>query len=210
MRLSVKRKLYHHIEYEVRDSQGKMIRKGIVECKSWTYRLLEIVASFLYKAGVKTGTAYYCYGSNATLLTDTGGGKRRLLRSAYKTAKGAEAGVGDDSAGIVVGTNPTPFDPSQYNLLAKIPNGTGAGQLQYGAVTIENPSETLFRVIRTFSNSSGSPITVYEIGLIVETADVCNSNICLCTLLLDRTVVEAGIEVPDGSTLTLRYILGWT
>jgi len=207
MKLSAKSKLYHHIEYEVRDLKGRIIRKGIVECKSWTYRLLEIVASFLYRANVKSTSTSYPYATRVSLVMDTSGTRRDLLRAATQSCKGAEAGAGDDSAGIVVGTDPTPYDPSQYNLLAKIPHGTGEGQLQYGNVTIEQASDTLFRVIRTFTNSSGAPITVYEIGLIIETIYHWGG---LATFLLDRTVVEAGIEVPDGSTLTLRYILGWT
>jgi hypothetical protein len=61
---------------------------------------------------------------------------------------------------------------AKYALAAKIANGTGAGQLQYGAVSITAPAtigqKRQITVARVFTNNSGASITVNEVGLVVS------------------------------------------
>ena len=75
----------------------------------------------------------------------------------------------------MVGTGNTAPTINDYNLESKISHGTGAGQLQYGAVTFGEPtcdaSSCHFTITRDFSNSSGAEIVVYEIGLICRAVD---------------------------------------
>jgi hypothetical protein len=62
----------------------------------------------------------------------------------------------------------------------------------------------LFRVVRSFTNASGAAITVYEVGLIVALPRDWSYYACF---LLARDVISGGINVPDGATLTLRYVI---
>jgi hypothetical protein len=122
------------------------------------------------------------------------------------------ATASSDAYGVRVGSGSTSPTPSDYNLATLISNGSGSGQLQYGATTVEavtiNGQTTSFRVIRTFSNSSGSTVTVREIGLsakiLVSTAPSFDY------VLIARDVLGSAVDVPNGSTLTVRYILSTT
>jgi|WetSurMetagenome_2_1015567.scaffolds.fasta_scaffold244258_1 hypothetical protein len=125
--------------------------------------------------------------------------------------------TGDDSYGILVGTGNTPPTISDYALQTKIAHGVGAGQLQCGGVTFGLPTSNLttshFTVTRNFANGSGSPITVYEIGLYVKgdsplpwLGQRWNSSLRnnFCTI---RDVILAGINILNGETLTVNYRL---
>jgi hypothetical protein len=74
----------------------------------------------------------------------------------YATGAGmaCNAGAGVTTHGIMVGTGTGAFDFDNYALGTLIAHGTGAGQLQYGAVTFNAPqtsgNDRYFEIIRTF------------------------------------------------------------
>lgn len=111
------------------------------------------------------------------------------------------AGAGITTYGTVVGSGTGAFDFDNYALGTLIAHGTGAGQLQYGAVTFNAPqtsgNDRYFEIIRTFQNGSGSGVTVNEIGLYGNSASV---YFCLA-----REVLGTSITVPNGQTLTVTY-----
>jgi len=112
------------------------------------------------------------------------------------------AGAGDDSFGIVVGTGTTPPAPDDHSLESKIPHGTSAGQLDYGATgvsTVAVRDNSIFIYIdRTFTNLSGADIDISEVGLITYTAK---------WLLLARDVFSPPVTVADGAAVTIRYTI---
>jgi hypothetical protein len=195
------------IEYEVRDKNGKLLSKGKLPAKSWVGNIIGMLSS-LMSMWVGPTSAYY-HAGRADLI-DTSGSNRYLLIGGSSTGVylGGCGPAGDTSAGIVVGTSDTSVSLGQYNLQSPIAHGTGAGQLSYGATTVESlvkDTAWYFRVIRTFTNSSGGSITVREIGLFVRLGMGPSPNYFSC--MLARDVLTSPITIPNGSTLTVRYII---
>jgi hypothetical protein len=191
------------IEFEVRDKNGKLIEKGKFPAKSWVGNIIGLLSAILSTWGASS-SAYYV--PTRTDLIDTSGTARSMALGAISSncPLGGCASAGETGAGIVVGSSDTPVSIGQYALISQIGHGTGSGQLQYGATTVETISKNstwLFRVIRAFSNSSGSTVTVREIGLYAKLGSAGQ------TCMLARDVPASPINVPAGSTLTVRYII---
>jgi len=92
---------------------------------------------------------------------------------------------------------------------SKIGHGTGSGQLLYNPMTFEditNPSGNIlqFRMTRVFTNNSGADITVKEFGLLAKGKDNTDNP---RSFLIARDVLSEPITIPDGYSLTLRYIV---
>jgi hypothetical protein len=198
------------IEYEVRDKNGKLIEKGKFPAKSWVGNIVGLL-SCMISTWSAASSGYYATPPSRTDLLDTGGNARGVGIAAaaaqYPTLGGC-APSGDTTAGIVVGSSDTPVSLSQYSLGALIPHGTSSGQLSYGPTSVESLSKDttwLFRIVRTFSNSSGASVTVREIGLYVRLS--MSSSPYYFSCMLARDVPTSAISVPNGSTLTVRYII---
>jgi len=125
------------------------------------------------------------------------------------------AAANDDSYGIVVGTGNTPPTINDYALQTKVAHGNGAGQVQYGGVTFglptSNTTTSHFTVTRNFSNVSGNPVVIYEMGLYVKGDNPLpwishrysqSYRYNFCTI---RDVIPAGITILNGETLTINY-----
>jgi hypothetical protein len=195
------------IEYEVRDKNGKLIEKGKFPAKSWVGNIVGLLSAIL-STWASTGS-YYAVSTRSD-LTDTSGTARNTMLGAGPgtVTLGGCAPAGDTSAGIVVGSSDTPVSLSQYSLGALITHGTGSGQLSYGPTSVESLSKDtawFFRIVRTFSNSSGASVTVREIGLYVRLG--MSSSPYYYSCMLARDVPTSPISVPNGSTLTVRYII---
>jgi hypothetical protein len=196
-----------YLEIEVRDTNGKLLTFRKTKAKSLLAPFLGLVKGQLATSFGSTANA-----GNSTLL-DISGATRTYPAtvSNYSTyfLMTSNAGPGDSSYGLVVGSSDAPNAVNQYVMGAIIPNGTGANQLSYGTQTfenIQNPSGTnywFFRIIRTFTNNSTSSITVKEIGLMVCAYD---SGLAARYFLIARDVISP-VTVPSGATLTVRYIL---
>jgi hypothetical protein len=199
------------IEYEVRDKNGKLIEKGKFPAKSWVGNIVGLLSCMISTWSTASSTYYGTPPSRSDLL-DTGGNARGVgLTAATPNTPtlGGCAPVGDTTAGIVVGSSDTPVSIGQYSLQSLINHGTGSGQLSYGATTVEPlVKDTIwyFRVVRTFSNSSGATITVREIGLYVRLGTITASPY-YTSVMFARDVPTSPITVPAGSTLTVRYII---
>jgi len=195
-----------YIEYEVKDKNGKIIQKGKRKGHSWVGNIIGLLSSLTNRT-----TSYGCstpvyYGS--TDLVDTTGTAVGVPKGG-----GVNAGSGESNYGIVIGQSDAPVALSQYNLLAKISHGTSSGQMLYNASTAEamvKDTTWYFRVIRTFTNNSGASIVVREIGLVFNLPASTGSTSGGYNVLLARDVIPNGITVPNGSTLTLRYIISYS
>jgi hypothetical protein len=186
------------IETEIRDKDGKLIKKSRQEAHS----LLKNFACFLYALlGATSVTRNNTSGSSATFygsFTVTSAGTEHPLSCA--------APSGDDSFGIQVGTSDTAVTRDDYKLGSKISHGSGSGQLAYGSMTVEavdgTPPASRFRVIRVFSNNTTETITVKEIGLAIRNVWMSLNQ----AFLIARDVLTSPQDVPSGATLTVRYI----
>ncbi len=187
------------LECEVRDKNGKLISKHQQVSKS----LLKNFALAL--KGIMAGSLQ----NKSVTLKDTSGISRGYpyMSTAYLYIFFVNAAAGDANFGILVGSGTKAVTRDDYNLVSKIAHGSEAGQLAYGATTVEDPDgtppDTVFRVIRTFTNNYAESITVNEIGLAFHTYD--NSAGALC-FLIARDVLSTPQSIPSGATLTVRYI----
>jgi len=190
------------IEIEVTDENGRLLERRREESHSWVGNFVKALF----------GTLYTHLRSQVTSVKLVDGTEKafpnlNIQTEPYMKLKAAE---GDDTHGVVVGSGDTPVSIDDYNLASKIPNGTGAGQLSYGPVTMDAPMKTdsgyLFRVVRTFTNNSGGDITVKEVGLIAYHKHVDGA----VYFLIARDVLASPVTVPNGSTLTVRYIVQYS
>jgi len=190
-------------EIEVRDSKGKLLKRKRFRSHSYLTQFIAMIR----------GQQFHVYGnsnSGNTSLNDITGTSRGYPYSSsglYYTGMSLNCGAGSSEYGIVVGTGTTPNSTSTYALASIITHGVGAGQLSYGNQTFEpltiSGNDVYFRVIRTFTNSSGASITVNEVGLYVKAYD---SITIACIFCIARDLISGGIVVPNGATLTIRYI----
>jgi hypothetical protein len=190
------------IEFEVRDKNGKLIQKGKFPAKSWVGNIIRLL-NMLWKTWVSSTTGNVSYYNLPSVLLDTTNTLRGFAIGPGASGYfGGAAPAGDTSAGILLGTSDTPVSLAQYNLLGLISHGTGSGQLSYGATVVEDltiGATYYFRIIRTFTNNSGASITVREIGLFLKPHPY--------SYMFARDVPTSPITIPDGSTLTVRYII---
>jgi hypothetical protein len=196
-------------ELEVKDKNGKLLSQKKTPARSWLKAFIVILkGEFATRHGAAVG-------SGNVSVVDEGGTARTYpfhssaAPASYGMNLSTLADAGDVSHGIIVGTSDTPNALTTYALGGKIANGTGSGQLIYGAESIEdvtNPSgnDLQFRITRTFTNNSGSTITVKEVGLLIKKFDTTGTG---RSFLAARDVLPSPVDVPDGATLTIRYVV---
>jgi hypothetical protein len=203
-----------YIELEVKDREGRLLGRKKVRAQSWVGNVVSLLSCIL--SGGTTSIDYLSlyYMISRADMVDVGGNARGLVMAIQSPGLrlGAAADAGVDAFGILAGTSSTPVTIGQYNLGAKITHGTGAGQLSYGATTVEamvKDTTWYFRVIRAFTNNSSADITVYEVGLFVR-LPYGTSSASNTVIMLARDVISGGILVPAGATLTVRYIISYS
>ena len=117
-------------------------------------------------------------------------------------------GSNDDRYGILIGTGTSAPTIIDDNLSQVISNGASVGQMQYGAVSVTgavtntSTNSGYFTVSRTFTNNSGSSITVSEVGLVAWTGGNSPNN---QFYLIIHDLLPSPITVPNGSSLTISY-----
>ena len=179
----------------VRDNKGRVIKKRRFHSRSYVIAMTDILAVQIQQVGV--GLA----------ITDTSGVSRAIAMAAISFASLAAAG--DATKGTVVGTGINAVAITDIALQTLITHGTGAGQLQYGIQTFQNPitagATRKFSMTRTFINGSGSSITVQEAGLYALAGSGTTWSFCIA-----RDRIAGGQAVLAGETLTVQYDIGVT
>ena len=120
-------------------------------------------------------------------------------------------------SGASAGSTPS---PTAFKLVAQIPAGTSSGQIEYGAVSLTQPTTsgqiTQFTISRSFTNVSGSTLTVTEIGLIVYvtgfamTTTTTGTAVSSDYFLIAYDIPSSEIPVQNGQTLTITYTFSVT
>jgi len=183
-------------EVEVYDKNGNLIEKKKGRGNCILYNLMRLLSA------MRNPSDY----NNSWQVINTLGNSASISKVVFDTTNCSWlAPEGADSYGIVVGTGTTSVSLDDYNLASQIKNGTGAGQLKYGATEKYDYSEQGSNVVdlgvkRSFTNNSGSSITINEIGLIAMVGD---GNLNYYVLLM-RDVISA-TTVPDGGVVTVTY-----
>jgi hypothetical protein len=195
-------KLGFRYQLDVRDKNGKLLSLTKGASHSFVRNWIRILQCMMKAQNGMVSTVVLKDTSNVD-RTCYGSATTPDIRSVI--ACGAEAA--NANYGIVVGSSDLAFDRTHYNLQGKIAHGTGAGQLIYGATAVEDYSETdsqaRFRMTRTFTNNTGSTVTVKEIGIVFANLAVGVT----WNILMARDVLTSPQAIPDGATLTVRYTL---
>jgi hypothetical protein len=196
-------------EIEVIDKNGKIIKREKRKSHSWLKNFVGILkGEFGTRHNTTTG------GGNITLTDIDGSNRTYPMHSTYTKQTNlcnlsALADAGDLTHGILVGSGDTPNGSGTYSLATLILHGLTSGKLSYGVTQIDdlsNPSglDWQTRLIRSFYNGSGSSITVKEIGIAIKKLD---NSTDPHTFLIARDVLTSPSSIPDGSTMTVRYII---
>jgi hypothetical protein len=196
-----------YLEWDVTDKDGKLIDKGRKESQTWVGNIVRFLWMLFQGANVTSVASRYQADTPAAIRNTANTSKAMGLVSSNSTYLGVGVGAGE-LVGIVVGASDAAVNINQYDLVSKILHGAGAGQLFYGANTVDSLSETsstfTFRVVRSMTNQSGGSVTVREIGLFIKLS---TSPGDIYVSMLARDVLSSPITVPAGSTLTVRYIV---
>ena len=122
-------------------------------------------------------------------------------------AWGFNIGSGSSTYGIVIGTGNAPNTTNTYALESQIANGTGSGQMQYGATTTGNVTTSGNTISvtsgRTFTNNSGASITVAEVGVYMQ-ASALYSN-AVQQWAFARDVLASPITVANTTPISVYY-----
>jgi len=193
------------IELEVRDKNGKLIEFRRQKSDSFVKGLIGLLRGI-----------FRCVAGSAMTdepITELGGASKNFFSQSYGTPGGfgrahaCNAPAGNAAYGLIVGTGTTPVTMTDVALATKIAHGSGSGQLNYGAHTVDasviDSTTAKFNFVRTFSNASGAAITVNEIGIYLSALDSAEAQWYIC---IARDIISGGVSVPNGSTLTVRYI----
>lgn len=116
--------------------------------------------------------------------------------------------------GIVVGTGVNAVTPTDYALQTKVAHGRAATQLEFGGcepmnIAFADPNGS-FQLRRYFTNLSGAPITINEVGIygVGTTYGVIAAMkawpFCICR---DSLVVSGPVLVNDTELLRVTYTI---
>ena len=215
-------KLY--LECEVRDKNGKLLSKYKKESESLLKNFMIMLQTMFNIQILSTEIGFDVVTEYNVTVKDTSGLSKTVTLGAYMRNQYRGYGYitflpmcmnaqqNDDTYGIQVGSSPASVSRDDYMLGGKILSGSGNGQLAYGVTTVEipdgTPPDTVFRVIRTFTNNTSDNITVYEIGLVIANQVASNQSTLQAPIyvLIARDVLTSPQTIPPGATLTVRYI----
>jgi hypothetical protein len=112
---------------------------------------------------------------------------------------------------IQLGSSTQAFNPTLNSLAAPIANGSGAGQLSYGPMSVTYSGTTIY-VYRTVINESPTTISVTEIGLMatiyLQFQNTSNAyQATTYTYLLTYDTFSPAITLPPGAIATFEIVL---
>jgi len=181
-----------YIEIEVRDKDGNIIHYHRQKARTWVKNFFNLL--------------WYGFKNTQATLQKQDGSTTTTGAAAFYVVMSVMATLGDANYGILVGMGTKAWAIDDYKLDNKIAHGTSTGQLQYGAVSVEDmvveSNRIYFRIVRTFTNVSGSSITVTEVAL----ATYLSSSYPV----IARDLLNPPVTVPNQATLTVRYIIQMT
>jgi hypothetical protein len=189
--------------WEIRDEKGSLILRE--KSNSWLENWAKLIYAVLRGGG--------------TTLTDTDGSSLACVEGhsaqyATRLAGNAAAGAGSVLYGLLAGTGDTGVEYDDDSIETLIAHGTDPTQLEYGAVTVNAPAYAsgilTITVTRAVTNSSGSSITVKEVGCAVFHYSNPSYGGAAGYALIDRHILTTPIEIQNGKTFTLTWTIAIT
>lgn len=178
----------------LRDCDGVLEYERSFRSESYVSAMIHL----LYVQGAGTSLATLDTSNTSRTLCGTGSNSQKNLCT---TAAG-----GVVVTGIVCGSGSSAVSITDYAVGTLITEGTGAGQLNYGAQSFTAPATTgstrYFVQSRVMTNNSAGAVTVNEVGLY---ALGCTSWYFMLTRDL-----TGGLSVGVGKTLTVAYTISVT
>jgi len=219
--LKLKNNIDVRLTITVKDKDGKIIKQHKQHSHSFIRNFMTILASAF------SANTFYDYQTTNNLWYSVDPNYTTIFNELN-----TQDSSNDASFGIVVGTGTATPTATDYKLGNQIPNGTGSGQLSYGASSISpgnssvspasslsSPTQTLtpsgnttsIQISRTFQNNSGSSITVTETGIIVQTASFYNGTSTATTkVLIVHDLLSSSITIQNSAVLTIVYTISVT
>lgn len=194
------------IECILTDSEGKIVRVHKQEFRSWVWNFAR---AFLFWLGLTTDNNGQL-GCDA--LKDSGATDTMYLSSTNNANNpiALNAPATEDTAGLILGVGDTAVTKNDYDMDTKIAHGTGSGELNYGATTVdalvEDGNKISRKLTRTFTNGSGGTIVVKECGLMSKN----KISTSYVNFLMSRDVLLTPQAVPNSMTLTIRIDVSYT
>ena len=192
----------------VRDSTGKVIKVHKQRSHSPTTNFI----------GLLLPLSWFNYANSSITITNVTGGtcsyKPGILDS-YQDIAYPNSAYNHQTylAMIQVGSGSQSNPSSATKLAAPISNGTGSGQLVYGPISIPNTvfvsgSSAYFYILQTYSNQSGTTITITEVGVVLQLqlAVYNNTGSTNCgQVLVWYDVLSSSISVPNNGSIVIYY-----
>jgi hypothetical protein len=187
-----------YLTIEIKDKHGQLISYEKKEANSYVQAFIDLLFVYLTDTSLAG-------------VTDTGNTGRTIgyLTSQIQVNGLCVAASAVSDRGIVVGTGTGAVAVTNYALGTQIVHGSGAGQLYYNASQAQAPttvgSTHSFTLIRSFTNSTASTITIQEVGIyaVFYGTDTNERKFCI-----DRTLTTKA--VPASATATVTYTIGVT
>jgi len=220
-------KLHNNIDVKltitIKDKDGKIIKQHKQRSHSFVSNFLTMLANLMLNTNGEYNNYYYFVATTGQWWSYDGA--YTIVNNTLNILDVAN----DSTYGIVVGTGTTPPTPKDYILGNQIVNGTGNGQLVYGAHSVtpasgtsgiqagtSQPSTgvltpsgntTSFQISRTFTNQSGASITVSEVGIIAKVIGEGDNTI---TVLIIHDLLSSAITIPNGGVMGITYTISVT
>jgi len=195
----------------VKDKDGKVIKKYKQKSHSPTSNFI----------GLMLPLTWYHETGNSWTITNTS----NSTSSYTPTITGNGGGViypnsgynnNDYIVNILVGSGSQSNSYNAHNLNAPISNGSGTGQLLYSTLSTPtnitiNGNQAYFIISQTYTNQSGSTITISEVGIILNLITEAASSYSPSTstvvgnTLVWYDVLSSPISVANGQSITIYY-----
>jgi hypothetical protein len=186
-----------YIEAKVYDKEGHLIQYHTQPMRSLTQYFLAFLSIPII------GTYQGASTSQATgILTSVLG-----LPSSISSSQSAN--ISWDWA-IQLGSGTQAFSPSLTSLAAPILNGTGAGELSYGSLSVSYTSSTIILSLQV-SNTTSNTISVTEIGIKCTAYTQYNqTTVSTYSFLLSYDTFSTAVSVPALGMAVFQIVLSFT
>lgn len=204
---------------DIFDKNGKQVLKETGKSNSFVrnyYNFLTIHALFLKSSNAAENNAGTFGAGVDTPVKDSAGTNRGGSSSLYLTSNSIDsavrAGAGVNTHNVQVGSSDTAESFEDFKLAALIPNGTGAGALNYGAAAIASrafeasTNKLTATHARTFANGSSGNVTIKEIGFGIWTQ---YGTSVFPYVLVIRDILASPITLTPGQSATISYNLSY-
>ena len=208
------------IDLVVRGEDGVIKQKYSDRSKSWVRNMYNFIAMQHFGAGI--GSMGNVYGEGTLVMRSTAGGissSTLVAVSPREVSVGSgsrhfrSAGWGDTEHGIILGSGNKEEDFNDFNLETLITHGTSSGQMFYGDMPELSPfwdsenRKAVCLITRSCTNSSGSAVSVNEIGLRCSLYASSTSFTITTSYTVSRDKLSGTILVDDGDILDCVYTI---